>query len=71
MKISFRTIDGWSEVQNHNVMMSNGKFLCPYMSCGAKLYSAPHGGIYCDKVHKGIATVEPKYLDGFSISNKK
>lgn len=22
--------------------------------CKAKLWIAPHGGIYCDKIHKGV-----------------
>ena len=44
MKISMRTAKGWSEkVENRSDTNCD--------RCGAKLFQAPHGGIYCDAIH--------------------
>jgi len=48
-KITLRTAKGWSKpVENKQ------RTICDLD--GARLFQAPHGGIYCDKIHEGIET---------------
>lgn len=42
--ISLRIKSGWIKTQN------KGKDTCD--TCSAKLWIAPHGGIYCDREHE-------------------
>lgn len=55
-KISLRTPNGWS------YGFENGsKTNCDL--CGAKLWIAPHGGIYCDAVHHLEDPEDTRYPD--------
>lgn len=47
-KINLRTVEGWSEK-----VSNKGKFHCDVD--GERLFIAPHGGVYCDKVHEHVA----------------
>lgn len=58
MEIAFRTATGWSDREKHHARTlkrtATGQYQCP--KCPAPLFSAPHGGIYCDAVHEGMET---------------
>lgn len=50
-KIFRRTRTGWTgKIEN------KGKDTCD--DCGARLFQAPHGGVYCDKVHLSKAVTK-------------
>lgn len=53
-KITFRVEGGWSE----KVLCTVANYRCPIATCEAKLFVAPHGGVYCDNVHTQEELVE-------------
>lgn len=53
MKIALRLLKGWKyDVNNES------EYTCDV--CGAKLFAAPHGGLYCDWTHVEIIIDQEK-----------